>query len=169
MYKIDLALNNLQWLICHKTKPNHSRILQNILLIFFGCLDNLNSASDFQFLQFLKTFRTIPIPPITQGITVSFMFQNFFYVFANLSASSSSRLAYSTNNFSLTISLYRPSLITSPLDGIQCPHSADECKFLKVCNLFPPYILLVLFVCEMVDKWSNDCYSRSDCFLGKSM
>ena len=25
MYKIDLALNNLQWLICHKTqpKPNH--------------------------------------------------------------------------------------------------------------------------------------------------
>ena len=23
MYKEDLALNNLQWLICHKTKPNH--------------------------------------------------------------------------------------------------------------------------------------------------
>ena len=22
MYKKDLALNNLQWLICHKTKPN---------------------------------------------------------------------------------------------------------------------------------------------------
>ena len=22
MYKEDLALNNLQWLICHKTKPN---------------------------------------------------------------------------------------------------------------------------------------------------
>ena len=22
MYKIYLALNNLQWLICHKTKPN---------------------------------------------------------------------------------------------------------------------------------------------------
>ena len=22
MYKDDLALNNLQWLICHKTKPN---------------------------------------------------------------------------------------------------------------------------------------------------
>ena len=21
MYKLDLALNNLQWLICHKTKP----------------------------------------------------------------------------------------------------------------------------------------------------
>ena len=23
MYKKDLALNNLQWLIWHKTKPNH--------------------------------------------------------------------------------------------------------------------------------------------------
>ena len=23
MYKEDLALNNLKWLICHKTKPNH--------------------------------------------------------------------------------------------------------------------------------------------------
>ena len=23
MYKEDLALNYLQWLICHKTKPNH--------------------------------------------------------------------------------------------------------------------------------------------------
>ena len=22
MYKLDLALNNLQWLVCHKTKPN---------------------------------------------------------------------------------------------------------------------------------------------------
>ena len=23
MFKEDLALNNLQWLICHKTQPNH--------------------------------------------------------------------------------------------------------------------------------------------------
>ena len=23
MYKEDLALNNLQWLICHKIQPNH--------------------------------------------------------------------------------------------------------------------------------------------------
>ena len=26
MYKEDLALNNLQWLICHKTKPNHTKV-----------------------------------------------------------------------------------------------------------------------------------------------
>ena len=24
MYKEDLALNNLQWLICHKTQPNQT-------------------------------------------------------------------------------------------------------------------------------------------------
>ena len=24
MYKQDLVLNNLQWLICHKTKPNQT-------------------------------------------------------------------------------------------------------------------------------------------------
>ena len=27
MYKEDLALNNLQWLICHKTKPNHIHLI----------------------------------------------------------------------------------------------------------------------------------------------
>ena len=25
MYNEDLALNNLQWLICHKTQPNHNK------------------------------------------------------------------------------------------------------------------------------------------------
>ena len=26
MYKEDLALNNLQWLICHKTQPNQTKL-----------------------------------------------------------------------------------------------------------------------------------------------
>ena len=30
MYKQDLVLNNLQWLICHKTKPNQ---ITNIIII----------------------------------------------------------------------------------------------------------------------------------------
>ena len=30
MYKMDLSLNNLQWLICHKTKPNLPRRNRNI-------------------------------------------------------------------------------------------------------------------------------------------
>ena len=25
MYKLDFVLNNLQWLICHKTKPNQTK------------------------------------------------------------------------------------------------------------------------------------------------
>ena len=40
MYKLDWALNNLQWLICHKTKPNqtftgldHSLMIFQILLV----------------------------------------------------------------------------------------------------------------------------------------
>ena len=28
---MDLALNNLQWLICHKTKPNHSQSTQGLV------------------------------------------------------------------------------------------------------------------------------------------
>ena len=27
MYKKDLTLNNLQWLICHKTKPNQTKVV----------------------------------------------------------------------------------------------------------------------------------------------
>ena len=32
MYKIDLALNNLKWLICHKTKPK--KIFSSLLSIY---------------------------------------------------------------------------------------------------------------------------------------
>ena len=35
MYKEDMALNNLQWLICHETKANQSNninLLSNILI-----------------------------------------------------------------------------------------------------------------------------------------
>ena len=35
MYKNDLALNNPQWLICHKTKPNQTKPdLNNVNLCF---------------------------------------------------------------------------------------------------------------------------------------
>ena len=32
VYKQDLALNNLQWLICHKMKTNSNQMVQEILL-----------------------------------------------------------------------------------------------------------------------------------------
>ena len=35
MFKKDLSLNNLQWLICHKTKPKHTR---QILLVERQCI-----------------------------------------------------------------------------------------------------------------------------------
>ena len=31
MYKMDLALNNLQWLICNKNKPNQTKREVDIL------------------------------------------------------------------------------------------------------------------------------------------
>ena len=35
MYKEDLALNNLPWLICHKTQPNQTKLLYGRLYCFF--------------------------------------------------------------------------------------------------------------------------------------
>ena len=39
MNKPDLALNNLQWLICHKTKPNQIIQLYVDYLYCIGILD----------------------------------------------------------------------------------------------------------------------------------
>ena len=36
MYKADLALNNLQGLICHKTQPNHIYLIYMIWLGFMA-------------------------------------------------------------------------------------------------------------------------------------
>ena len=33
MYKVDLVLTNLQWLICYKTQPSQL----NLILISYGC------------------------------------------------------------------------------------------------------------------------------------
>ena len=36
MYKEDLALNNLQWLICHKNKPNQIPFMKIVIVISFA-------------------------------------------------------------------------------------------------------------------------------------
>ena len=36
MYKEDLALNNLQWLICHKTQLNQANVLLQLKTIECG-------------------------------------------------------------------------------------------------------------------------------------
>ena len=43
MYKEDLALNNLQWLMCHKTKPNQNPDYS----VFIDLLNNLIDFSVF--------------------------------------------------------------------------------------------------------------------------
>ena len=52
MYKDDLVLNNLQWLICHKTKPN-----QTIKASFFRL-----SIDSLYFLQ--TTFHILFLPVV---------------------------------------------------------------------------------------------------------
>ena len=44
MYKKDLALNDLQWSIYHKTKPNQTKLnnFLNIMLIFFFSKDTID-------------------------------------------------------------------------------------------------------------------------------
>ena len=48
MYKADLALNNLQWLICHKTQLNQ------ILYIPYICIEDL-ALNNLQWLICHKT------------------------------------------------------------------------------------------------------------------
>ena len=54
MYKDDLALNNQQWLICHKTKPNQ------IIYLIYIYKDDLALNN----LQWLICHKTQPNPII---------------------------------------------------------------------------------------------------------
>ena len=46
MYKGDLALNNLQWLICHKTKSNKTVTLSVPINRFYHYLFFISKVSD---------------------------------------------------------------------------------------------------------------------------
>ena len=95
MYKQDLTLDNIQWLICHKTKPNQfslvvyhwglsdskclqiSRTLQSILAYPNSSLVLIVSILPMiSFLEksFFQTFEDHS----TTGITITFIFHNFF-------------------------------------------------------------------------------------------
>ena len=62
MYKEDLVLNNLQWLMCHKTKPNYNSELLGIYLpeFFFstGCLTRVKLPVCSIFLLWVKVEQT---------------------------------------------------------------------------------------------------------------
>ena len=54
MYKEDLTFNNLQWLICHKTKPNSTIVCARFLFN----LNEILALMYLPFLRFLDSFET---------------------------------------------------------------------------------------------------------------
>ena len=46
MYKMDLTLNNSQWLICHKIKPNRLMIIMSVDVTAVGRWDEVWNAID---------------------------------------------------------------------------------------------------------------------------
>ena len=60
MYKKDLALNNLQWLACYKTKPNQNTFLKVISLKVYAIV-----RQDFELTQFKATFPVFSHYPTT--------------------------------------------------------------------------------------------------------
>ena len=54
MYKKDSALSNLDWLICHKTKPNQAK---NLILLTYAQLNHLKAEIElFDHLTVRKLF-----------------------------------------------------------------------------------------------------------------
>ena len=45
MYEKDLALNNLQWSICHKTKPNWLQVIVPVRFPSMGQMDQFQNYS----------------------------------------------------------------------------------------------------------------------------
>ena len=69
--KIDLALNNPQRLIRHKTQPTKPNQCWNLDVLDFSLI--FNSLS-----PFCKELGTVPSAPTTIGITVTLIFHSFF-------------------------------------------------------------------------------------------
>ena len=71
MYKQDLALNNLQWLVCYKIKPNLS-----VMVGYIQALETYNSKSLYQELFQSKIFLlTEPKYHFQSFICIVFMFE----------------------------------------------------------------------------------------------
>ena len=55
MYKKDLALNNQQWLICHKTQPNQIRYIWYIYIYIYTSKVQVKDTP-----HFVQTFSNVP-------------------------------------------------------------------------------------------------------------
>ena len=81
--KMDLALNNLQRLICHKTLPTNQ--VTRTFLSILGVLNNpvvwivsTRPPTSKSSTPFKNPLVTVPKAPITIGMIVTFMFHSFF-------------------------------------------------------------------------------------------
>ena len=93
MYKKDLALNNQQWLICHKTKPNQVFFYCYVFFYFYSVVQYtvptlernhprpMNMSSFLQAFDFVVTYErqdSTPSALILLNRTLLFIFVEFF-------------------------------------------------------------------------------------------
>ena len=131
---MDLALNNLQRLICHKTKPHHTKLklktchiddLYSSTSMHTTTLSGTNLKCTFtKMINFC--FSLVIYSCRSASIYFTFevlLFEVYFFVHISLSSSSH---ADSTDSLdSLAIRPHCPLLLAGPLDGIQCLYKTD--------------------------------------------
>ena len=66
LYKQDLPLNSLKWLICHKTEPNQTKPLPNIVYFLPGIFYYLSG------IWYLLNFFIYPFPMDDRAIKRKF-------------------------------------------------------------------------------------------------
>ena len=75
MYKQDLALNNHQWLICHKIRLNHAKeynlLYYSPKFILIPSTTRLKTENKFNFLTFLN-YRFLNAPKLLYPLIESF-------------------------------------------------------------------------------------------------
>ena len=72
MYKVDLALNNLQWSLLYKTKPKHIKLEVMTYLTCNACFRNVNKNDDWLICCYINLCRFFNVKSI-------FYINNQFY------------------------------------------------------------------------------------------
>ena len=74
MYKEDLVLNNLQWLICHQTQPTCSNKSEKVSLMYFGTIFKRGMNFYISYIYLIQTY-----------FIVLFLYTNNFYNYKQIS------------------------------------------------------------------------------------
>ena len=76
---MDLGLNRLQGLTCHKIQPANQPTKDSPIQSYLDNLEDFDSSSNLQVTKSLfQAFEDFPRAPTTIDITVTFIFQSFF-------------------------------------------------------------------------------------------